>query len=74
MGNSGLNGYQPTRKRSDKYLTIFKQSRTEFERLDRDFDTRTEIIVSPEDDVELRRIRVTNRSYTRRTIEFNQLC
>ena len=69
-GEFWSNGYQPTRKRSDKYLTIFKQSRTEFERLDRDFDTRTEIIVSPEDDVELRRIRVTNRSYTRRTIEF----
>src|SRR6185295_803756 len=28
-----------------------------------------EIVVSPEDDIELRRVRITNRSRTRRTIE-----
>ena len=63
-------GYQPARKKPDTYQTIFKQARAEFRRRDRDFDTRTDIIVSPEDDVELRRIRVTNRSWTKRTIEF----
>ena len=69
-GEFWSNGYQPTRKRPDTYQTIFQQARAEFWRRDREFDTRTEIIVSPEDDVELRRIRVTNRSWTRRTIEF----
>ncbi|MFH0967095.1 MAG: glucoamylase family protein, partial [Methanobacteriota archaeon] len=69
-GEFWSNGYQPTRKKPETYLSIFKQSRTEFERRDQRFDTRTEIIVSPEDDVELRKIRVTNRSFTRRTIEF----
>ncbi|MBN1166814.1 MAG: cyclic beta 1-2 glucan synthetase [Methanospirillaceae archaeon] len=69
-GEFWSNGYMPARKKPDTYQTIFKQARAEFRRRDRDFDTRTEIIVSPEDDVELRRIWVTNRSWTRRTIEF----
>ena len=69
-GEFWSNGYQPTRKKPDTYQTIFKQARAEFRRRDRNFDTRTEIIVSPEDDVELRRILVTNRSWTKQTIEF----
>jgi cellobiose phosphorylase len=69
-GEFWSNGYQPTRKKPETYQTIFKQARAEFRRRDRDFDTRTEIVVSPEDDVELRRILVTNRSWTKRTIEF----
>jgi cyclic beta-1,2-glucan synthetase len=69
-GEFWSNGYQPTRKKPETYQTTFKQARAELWRRDRNFDTRTEIIVSPEDDVELRRILVTNRSWTKRTIEF----
>ncbi len=69
-GEFWSNGYQPTKKNPETFQTTFKQARAEFRRRDRDFDTRTEIIVSPEDDVELRRIRVTNRSWKRRTLEF----
>ena len=69
-GEFWSNGYQPTRKSPDLYHTIFQQSRAEYFRRDQDFDTHTDITVSPEDDVELRRIRVTNRTWTRRTIEF----
>ena len=69
-GKFWSNGYQPTCIKPDTYQAIFAQGRAEFRRRDREFDTRTEIIVSPEDDVELRRIRVTNRSWKRRTIEF----
>lgn len=69
-GEFWSNGYQPAGKNPDSYQTIFKQARAEIRRRDKDFDTRTEIIISPEDDVELRRIRVTNRSWKRRTIEF----
>ncbi len=69
-GEFWSNGYQPTRKKPDSYQTVYKQARAEFWRRDRNFDTRTEIIVSPEDDVELRRILLTNRSWTKRTIEF----
>ena len=61
--------YQPTLKRSKHYEAIFSQGRAEFRRRDLDYETHTEIAVSPEDDIELRRVRITNRARTRRTIE-----
>jgi len=62
-------GHQPTLRRAKDYEAIFSQSRAEFRRRDGDFDTYTEIAVSPEDDIELRRITITNRSRVRRTID-----
>lgn len=61
--------YQPTLKPAREYEAIFSEGRAEFRRQDGDFDTHTEIAVSPEDDIELRRITVTNRSKRLRTIE-----
>jgi cyclic beta-1,2-glucan synthetase len=61
--------HQPTRHYSESYEAIFTEGRAEFRRRDNDFDTHTEMVVSPEDDIELRRTRITNRSRTRRTIE-----
>ena len=61
--------HQPTLKRADTYEAIFSEARAEFRRRDRGFETHTEIVVSPEDDIELRRIRITNRSRARRTID-----
>jgi cellobiose phosphorylase len=61
--------YQPTLKQSESYEAIFSADRAEFRRRDHDFDTHTEIAVSPEDDIELRRVILTNRARTRRTIE-----
>ena len=61
--------YQPTLKRPKNYEAIFSEGRAEFRRRDHDIDTHTEIAVSPEDDIELRRITITNRSRTRREIE-----
>ncbi|MBF0503014.1 MAG: cyclic beta 1-2 glucan synthetase, partial [Candidatus Riflebacteria bacterium] len=61
--------FQPTLKASKQYEAIFSEGRAEFRRRDNDFDTHTEMAVSPEDDIELRRITITNRSRTRRTIE-----
>ena len=61
--------YQPTRKRPEKYEAIFSETRAEFRRHDHGFDSHTEIAVSPEDDIELRRIRITNRSRRRREID-----
>jgi cyclic beta-1,2-glucan synthetase len=61
--------YQPTLKRSKHFEAIFSEGRAEFRCRDHDYDTYTEIAVSPEDDVELRRIRITNRARTRRTID-----
>ncbi len=61
--------YQPTLKRSDNYEAIFSEAKAEFRCRDHDFDTHTEIAVSPEDDIELRRITITNRARIRRTID-----
>ncbi len=61
--------YQPTLKRPDKYEVIFSEGRAEFRRRDNDIDTHTEIVVSPEDDIELRRVRLTNRTRKKRIID-----
>ena len=68
-GQFWSSAFQPTLKRPDTYEAVFTEQRVEFRRHDADFDTHTEIVVSPEDDIELRRLRITNRSGTRRTIE-----
>ncbi|MGA8020304.1 MAG: glucoamylase family protein [Desulfobacterales bacterium] len=61
--------YQPTLKRSKHFEAIFSEGRAEFRGRDQDYDTHTEIAVSPEDDIELRRVRITNRARTRRAID-----
>jgi len=65
--------YQPTLKRSAKdsnnYEAIFSEAKAEFRCRNHDFDTHTEIAVSPEDDIELRRTFITNRARIRRTID-----
>ena len=61
--------HQPTLKSAQKYEAIFSEGRAEFRRRDQGIDTHTEIVVSPEDDIELRRVSLTNRSRVRRTIE-----
>ena len=61
--------YQPALKRPDKYEVIFSEGRAEFRRRDAGLDTHTEIAVSPEDDIELRRVRITNSSRTRKVLE-----
>ena len=61
--------FQPTRKQSERYQAIFSEARAEFRCRNHDWETHTEIAVSPEDDVELRRIHIVNRARTRRTIE-----
>ena len=68
-GDVWSTAYQPTHKGSEKYEAVFSEARAEFRRRDHDIDTHTEIAVSPEDDIELRRITVTNRSRTRRVID-----
>jgi len=62
-------GYHPVGAKADDYEAIFLQARAEFRRRDGDFDTYTRVVVSPEDDIELRRIKVTNHSPTTKTIE-----
>ncbi|MEO5599620.1 MAG: glucoamylase family protein [Cyclobacteriaceae bacterium] len=61
--------FQPTLKKPDQYETIFSQGRAEFRRRDGDIECHTEIVVSPEDDIEIRRIRLTNHSASKKVID-----
>ncbi|MBE0556357.1 MAG: cyclic beta 1-2 glucan synthetase, partial [Proteobacteria bacterium] len=61
--------YQPALKQADTYETIFSEAKAEFRCRAHDLDAHTEITVSPEDDIELRRITIINRSGKRRAID-----
>jgi len=61
--------FQPTRRSSKNYEAIFMQGRVEYRRRDEDIDAHTEIAVSPEDDIEVRRVTLTNLSDEPRTLE-----
>ncbi|HET9053699.1 MAG TPA: cyclic beta 1-2 glucan synthetase, partial [Cyclobacteriaceae bacterium] len=63
------NTFQPTLKKADHYEAVFSQGKVEFRRRDNQLETYTEIIVSPEDDIEIRRIHLINHSKTKRNIE-----
>ncbi len=61
--------HQPTTAPADHYEAVFSEGRAEFRRRDGDLQTHTEIVVSPEDDIELRRIHLTNWGQSTRTLE-----
>ncbi|HEY3386355.1 MAG TPA: glucoamylase family protein, partial [Saprospiraceae bacterium] len=63
-------GHQPTLKQADHYEVIYSQGRAEIRRRDYNIDAHIEIVVSPEDDAECRRLHITNRSRRRRQLEF----
>lgn len=69
-GEFWSSGHQPTIKHAEHYEVIYSQGRAEIKRRDYNIDVHTEIVVSPEDDVELRRLHITNRSRKKRQIEF----
>ena len=68
-GHFWSTAFQPTLTQPSSYEVIFSEGRAEFRRSDNNFNMHTEIVVSPEDDIELRRTRIINRSRYRRTIE-----
>ncbi len=61
--------YQPTRREPDEYEVTFAPDRAVWRRVDGDIELRTEVVVSPEDDAELRRVSVTNHGRDVRTLE-----
>ncbi|MEO9100965.1 MAG: glucoamylase family protein [Burkholderiaceae bacterium] len=60
--------HQPT-LRTDAFEAIFSEGRAEFRLRAEGIDAYTEIVVSPEDDIELRRLRLRNLSGKQRSIE-----
>ena len=68
-GSVWSNAYQPVAAKVENYEAIFSDGKAEFRGSKHGFDTHTEIAVSPEDDIELRRLTISNRSRGTRSIE-----
>ncbi len=62
-------GHQPALRSTESYQAIFTQARAELRQRHRGIEAHTEITVSPEDDLELRRVTLTNHSDRPRAIE-----
>ena len=63
-------GYQPSGVEPDSYDVTFTEDRAEFIRVDASLTTMLEIVVSPEDDAEVRRVSVSNTGSRAQDIEF----
>ncbi|MFN2148605.1 MAG: GH36-type glycosyl hydrolase domain-containing protein, partial [Anaerolineales bacterium] len=63
------NTYHPTGGKAKSYTAHFALGRAVFRRADNGIQTETEVIVSPEDDVEIRRIVLSNRSIRTRRLD-----
>ncbi|MGO9039015.1 MAG: GH36-type glycosyl hydrolase domain-containing protein [Steroidobacteraceae bacterium] len=62
-------GYQPSGVEPDSYEVNFTEDRAEFSRSDAAITTILEVVVSPEDDVEVRRISIVNTGNRTRDLE-----
>ncbi len=62
-------GYQPLGGKPDSYTVSFAEDRAEIVRRDGSMVSRLEVIVSPEDDAEVRRVSLTNQGSQSREIE-----
>ncbi len=61
--------YQPTLRQTEQYEVIFAGAYAEYRRRQGDLEIRTEVCVADDDDVELRRVTLTNHSSSERSIE-----
>src|SRR5258705_325563 len=62
-------GYQPRGEAPDSYEVTFSEDRAEIVRRDGAIGTTLQVIVSPEDDAEVRRVSLTNLGTKSRQIE-----
>jgi cellobiose phosphorylase len=68
-GQFWSNTYQPTLAPAKNFEAVFSQGHAELRRQDFGIDTKTDIVISPEDDTEMRRIKIINRTLTVRILE-----
>ncbi len=62
-------GHQPVRRRPQSYHVAFSEDKADFRRVDSGIATRLEVVVSAEDNAEVRRVSLTNNSSRVREIE-----
>jgi cellobiose phosphorylase len=68
-GRYWSNAFQPTHQKATNYTASFSQGRADFSGTVEEIDTHTEIVVSPEDNIEMRRLHITNRSGKTRVLD-----
>ena len=68
-GKAWSAGYQPTGQEAETYEAVFSEDRATIRRVDGTISTVLEILVSPEDDSEVRRLTITNNGSRVRDIE-----
>ncbi len=68
-GQSWSAGYQPTGREPDSYEAVFSEDRAKFARRDGAMTTTLDVLVSPEDDAEVRRVSLMNVGTRTRQIE-----
>ena len=68
-GEFWSSAFQPTLSATKNYQAIFTQGKAEFRHRRSGLEVHTQVAVSPEEDVELRRVIITNLSSVPRTIE-----
>ena len=76
-GNVWSAGFHPSGAEADEYQAAFFEDHVELIRRDRSLTTTLEIVVSPEDDAEMRRVSITNLGARSRDIEvtsYAELC
>ncbi|HZJ82927.1 MAG TPA: glucoamylase family protein, partial [Clostridia bacterium] len=61
--------YQPCLNSGDNYEVAFEPDKATYTRRDGNIETKTEIVVSPEDSVEIRRLSISNHSQHNRVME-----
>ena len=66
--------YQPVHKRAQSYEVAFAEDKADFWRTDAGIMTHMEIVVSAEDNAEVRRVSLTNNSTRTREIELTSYC
>ena len=68
-GELWSSGFQPLGREPEFYEVVFSEDKAVIKRRDGNVSTQTEIIVSPEDNAEIRRVSITNNSSRVREIE-----
>jgi cyclic beta-1,2-glucan synthetase len=68
-GDFWSTAHQPVGRQAEDYEVTFALDRAVWRRLDAGLETRTEVVVSPEDDAELRRVSITNHTHRPQTVE-----
>jgi cellobiose phosphorylase len=61
--------FEPTLRDDDTYRVTFRPEKAIFERTYQDINSRQEVYIAPDHDVEIRRIRLRNESSSARTVE-----